>query len=291
MKENDMNTAIYEQEAEQTRERIASTVDDLQYRLSPRRVVGDAVGSIQDRGSELLGSASRIVRENPTAIGLIGLSLGLLMLTRGSSRSSDSYANDQDLYDDSYGYDADADEQPGALKRGWGTVRDKASNARSSVRDTVGSASAAVSDRASTARDYASEKWQSARERGSEYADRARTRATDLRRQAGDSFEQNPFLGALVGIAAGAIVGALLPRTQRENELLGETRDRLADAARSAARAAADASKQQLDELGLNADAAKAKLAEVGEQAKQVARTAGQAATEEIKTRTSTPTV
>lgn len=282
MKENDMNTAIYEQEAEQTRERIASTVDDLQYRLSPRRVVGDAVGSLQDRGSELLGSASRIVRENPTAIGLIGLSLGLLLLTRGSSRSHDSYTA-EGLYDESQGYDASADEEPGTLRRGWSSVR-------SSVRDRVGSASSAVSDRASTARDYASEKWHSARDRSSEFATRARTRASDLSRQAGDSFDANPFLGAVVGIAAGAIVGALLPRTAREDQLLGETRDRLADAARAAARAAADAGKEQLNELGVNADAAKAKLAEVGEQAKQVARTAGQAATDEIKTRTSTTT-
>lgn len=277
MKENDMNTAIYEQEAEQTRERIASTVDDLQYRLSPRRVVGDAVGSIQDRGSELLGSASRIVRDNPTAVGLIGLSLGLLLLTRGSSRSHDSYQT-EGLYDDSHGYDATADEQSGSLRRGW-------SNVRSTVRDKVGTASSAVSERAGTARDYAAERLHSARERGSEYATRARTRASDLRHQASDSFEANPFLGALVGIAAGAIAGALLPRTQREDELLGETRDRLTEAAKAAARAAADASKQQLNDMGVNADAAKAKLAEVGEQAKQVARTAGQAATEQIKTR------
>lgn len=171
------------------------------------------------------------------------------------------------------GYDANADEtdtRPGM----WSRVRERAGSARSSV-----------ADRASTARDFTSEKWQSARDRTSDYASRARMRASDARQRAAQGYDEHPLTGALVGLAAGALFGLLLPRTQRENELLGETRDRLADAAKSAARAAADTAKQQLDEKGLNMDAARAKLAEVGQQAKDVARTAAQTAASEAKTR------
>ncbi|MCA3254798.1 MAG: hypothetical protein INF91_04170, partial [Alphaproteobacteria bacterium] len=89
--------------------------------------------------------------------------------------------------------------------------------------------------------------------------------------------------GALIGFAIGAIAGALLPRSRRENELLGEARDRLAERARVAAQAAVDAGRQQLDEMGVNAEAAKSKLADIGQQAADVAKTAGQAAAAELK--------
>lgn len=285
MDENEMKTSLYESDAEQTRERIASTVEDLQQRLNPRNMVNGAVGSLQDRGADLLDSARQLVREHPVAIGLAGLSVGLLLLSRNRIAGRDSYSFDayEDVYggdDMNDGYDAtadDTDREPGALRRGWSRVRDRASSARS-----------AVSDRAGSARDYTSSRLQSARERTSDYASRARVRASDARRYAADSYDRNPLSGVLAGIAAGALLGLLLPRTQRENQLLGETRDRLADAARSAARAATDTARQRLDEMGVNADAAKAKLADIGQQAKDVARSAGQAAASEAKAKAST---
>lgn len=280
MTPEEMKTSMYESDAEQTRERIASTVDSLQYRLNPRNMVNRSVSSLQDRGIDLVDNAREMMREHRVALSVIGLSAALLLLNRKRLASRDSYSFD--AYDDVYGgdmndgYDATADEsntRPGM----WSRVRDRASGARSSA-----------SDRAHSARDYTSDKWQSARERTSDYASRARTKASDARQRAAQGYDENPLTGALVGIAAGALLGLLLPRTQRENEMLGETRDRLADAAKSAARAAADTAKQQLDEKGLNMDAAKAKLAEVGQQAKDVARTAAQTAASEAKSRAGT---
>lgn len=294
MNEKDMDTAVYETEAEMTRERIASTVDDLQTRLSPRRIVGDAVGSVQDRGNELMGSASRLVQDNAIPLALAGASIGLLLVLRSRSRrDSDHYGDD--YYDEAFGYDAadveadygydeSADEEPGRLRRGISSMRSGMSN----VRERVSSAGSSVGDRASSARDYASDKWSSARERTSDYASRARVRASETRQRAAQSYDQNPLIGLIVGLAAGAIAGALLPRTQKEDQLLGETRDRLADAAKQAARAAADAGKQHLDQVGLNADTAKTKLADIGQQAKEAARTAAQTAADEMKNRAST---
>lgn len=285
MDENEMKTSLYESDAEQTRERIASTVEDLQQRLNPRNMVHRSVGAIQDRGIDLLQTARDFAREHPAALGLAGLSVALLVAGRAWSARQDRYSFD--AYDDVYGgndmddgYDATADDfdrEPGRLNRGWNRVRDGASRARSSI-----------SDRAGSARDYTSDKWQSARERTSDYAGRARVRASDARRYAADSYDANPLTGILLGVVAGAALGLLLPRTQRENELLGETRDRLTDAAKSAARAASETARQRLDEMGVNADAAKAKLVDIGQQAKEVARSAGQAAASEAKSRTST---
>jgi ElaB/YqjD/DUF883 family membrane-anchored ribosome-binding protein len=290
MNDKDMDTAIYETEAEMTRERIASTVDDLQTRLSPRRIMDDAVGSARDRGTELMGSATRAVSDNLLPLALAGTALGIVLILRARSQRSDGYDayydeafgyDAGDEVDVDYGYDESADEQPSRLRRGFSSMR----SGMSSVRDRVSSAGSAVGERAGSARDYASETWTGARERTADYASRARMRASATRQRAAQSYDQNPMIGLIVGIAAGAIAGALLPRTQKEDQLLGETRDRLADAARQAARAAADAGKQQLDQMGLNADTAKTKLADIGQQAKEAARTAAQTGADELKNR------
>lgn len=274
--------AAMENDAEQTRERIASTVDDLQARLNPRTMVSDAVSdaveSLQDRGKDIVDNAKTKVRDHPIAASAIALTAGALLLGRKRLGTKDySFDAYEDVYggDMNDGYEATAEatdnDRPGVLNR----VRDRASDAKSSV-----------SDRAAAAREFTSEKLDAARERTSEYAGRARAKASDARRQAGEKFDASPLTGALVGVAAGALIGMLLPRTRKEDQLLGETRDRLTDAAKAAAKAAADTAKQQLDERGLNLDAAKAKLAEVGQQAKDVARSAAETAAAEAKSRT-----
>lgn len=268
MNETDINTAIYETEAEAVRERIASTVDDLQTRLSPRAVMSNTLGSLQSRGADVAGDVVNFLRDHPLAIGGAALAVGLLLVNRDRLGG---YAPDYDAYADVYGddgYDPEADEETSMMSR----VRDRAASARTNL-----------SDRADGLREGASERWSSARERAGDYAGTVRARAADARVAAAERFDTNPLAGALIGFAIGAIAGALLPRSNRENELLGEARDRLAERARIAAQAAVDAGRQQLDEMGVNAEAAKSKLADIGQQAADVAKTAGQAAAAELK--------
>jgi len=51
-----------------------------------------------------------------------------------------------------------------------------------------------------------------------------------------DLYDQQPLVAGVVGIALGAVIAAIIPESQREDELLGETRDRLLDQATAAAR-------------------------------------------------------
>jgi hypothetical protein len=64
--------------------------------------------------------------------------------------------------------------------------------------------------------------------------------ASDLgsraRRSLSDAMESDPLIVAGLGIAAGAALGALLPRTRVEDEYLGETRDHLVEEAEQFAR-------------------------------------------------------
>jgi hypothetical protein len=108
--------------------------------------------------------------------------------------------------------------------------------------------------------------YESARERtAAAYAaarDKAESAYEVAGRRAGEGIDSNPVAAVVGGLAIGAIVAALLPRTRREDELLGTAGRRLNESAREAARAAREAGKGQLDELGLNKDGLRSKLDE-----------------------------
>src|SRR5688572_20912580 len=100
--------------------------------------------------------------------------------------------------------------------------------------------------------------FESARERTAAAYAAARERAGSAYetagRKASQGIDSNPVAAVVGGLAIGAIVAALLPRTSREEELLGPVGRKISDGARDAARAAKEAGRGQLDELGLSRD-------------------------------------
>lgn len=88
-----------------------------------------------------------------------------------------------------------------------------------------------------------------ARERTSEAYRTARERAGSAGRQAKERLGEYP-VGALIGgFALGAVIGAALPTTRRESELLGDMGHKVTDKAREAARQAAEAGRDQIDKI------------------------------------------
>lgn len=85
----------------------------------------------------------------------------------------------------------------------------------------------------------------STRQRAIEAYESARDRASDTLGEA-------PLLALAGGIAAGALIAALLPRTDTETRALRPTARRVRDTARSALDAARDTGTRRLDELGLS---------------------------------------
>jgi hypothetical protein len=72
------------------------------------------------------------------------------------------------------------------------------------------------------------------------------------RDSAADTLGEAPLLALAGGLAAGALIAALLPRTDAEARALRPTARRVKDTARAALNAAKDTGTQRLDELGLN---------------------------------------
>lgn len=85
--------------------------------------------------------------------------------------------------------------------------------------------------------------------------DNARDSAAAAGRKAGEQIGEAPFALLAGGIAAGAILAALLPTSRRERELLAPVTEGIKDKAAAAVEAAKSAGQARLDELGLTRDA------------------------------------
>lgn len=90
---------------------------------------------------------------------------------------------------------------------------------------------------------------EAARERTASAYEAARSRAGDVTRKATDQLTLYPIGAVIGGFVAGALVAALLPRTETEAKALGKTGRKLTGAAKEAAQRGLDAGREQLDEL------------------------------------------
>lgn len=132
--------------------------------------------------------------------------------------------------------------------------------------------SSGIKQRAIQAKDYAGEKLKSG-------TDAARL----ARRKVAEEVEAFPVAALVGGLAVGAVLGALLPRTRSEEALLGDIGGAINDRAKDVVLAARDAGQAKLDELGISSDAAGKQVGKLIESLSQVAESAGSAAVEAVR--------
>lgn len=144
-----------------------------------------------------------------------------------------------------------------------------------------------IGDSIKTAADSAKDSLASAKAKTTQSSAAARVKASDMyekgKGKTSDGIDKNPLAIVLGGIAIGAIVGALLPRTERETKVLGKTGKKLNKKARKMAEAAKAAGKDQVESLGLNGDALRLQFRELVSKAAVAVKAASQAATDAAK--------
>lgn len=121
-----------------------------------------------------------------------------------------------------------------------------------------------------------------ARKRAIDAYEQARDNVSDAGKKTRDSLSEAPLIALAGGIAAGALIAALLPRTDKETELVRPTAKKVKKTARAAADAARKTGTRHLDELGISRDKGEQTLRSllqgVGEAAKASAEAAVSAA-------------
>lgn len=269
---SDQSSSELEREAEAARERVAGTAASIREKLSAGQLIDEFAGMLT--GGDLSGAANNLkaqVRDNPLPVVLIGAGIAWMAFGNNASQavSARSRSFDEGLEAvRKAGGQTDASEGSSIL----GSVADGAKTAAASVGDTV---SGMADSLTSTAESL------------------GRSMLTGTRQGAGtlqhsvSGAAQEPLLVAALGLAIGAVVGAMLPASDLEKEQIGPHADRLRDDAKemidkgldSAGRVASkafDALKEEADKQGL----VPGKGASVGERVGEVARKAAQTAEE-----------
>jgi hypothetical protein len=116
------------------------------------------------------------------------------------------------------------------------------------------------------------------RAQGSSPRERAIDAYSSARDNVGASLKEAPLIALAGGLAAGALIAALLPRTDSETRLVKPTVRRVKDSARVAAKAARDVGGKRLDELGLSRDKGEETIRSLFQGVSDAARASAEAA-------------
>lgn len=273
MKKLIVDTALYEAEAAEARRRISLTVGEIRHRLDPRTIANEAIDAAAERGAELVARGRQAARNNLGAISIVGALAGMAVGVRHQQNRRKAPAMTQ--YEDELGNDAPGKDRLENAKQTAQQVRETVAHKAQAAREAAGETLA-------SARQHANDAWETARERAADYSERAKEQAARARERAAESLDHNPLTAVLAGAALGAIIGALLPRSDRENRTIGPVRDKLASTARGAARVARTAGEAKLAELGIK-EAAKLRFSEIKDGAAEVAKSATSAVRSKTK--------
>lgn len=238
------------EQIEETRIELEETVDAIGEKLRPRRLAQEGWQAVKNTSGNGASRIARMVREHPIPIGLIGMGVTWLMIENRRRGREDwsAYGTAEDypdLHDDTT-Y-ASGGDYTGVTEYGTtGAVAEGRSRV-AEAKGAVAEAASRVSEKASGAAHRVAEAASHAGSKVGEVAGNVKQKAADLGRRTGyqarraregywDLVERRPMSAGLATLAAGMLVGLLVPSTRRENRLMGETRDELLGRAREAGR-------------------------------------------------------
>ncbi|HEV2845564.1 MAG TPA: hypothetical protein VG477_12005 [Thermoanaerobaculia bacterium] len=313
-------------EINRTRSNMDETFAALDAKLTPSQIGLEVWNLFKGGSSAGAGKLWRIAKEHPMPAAVIGLGIGWLLVESSKEEQDRSSYRLRGEYGD-YGYGRPSyagaagsraytsyesryneydeyDEEGGRLS----AAKDKVKDVAESAKDAVSGAAHRVGDVASGAKEHALDLGHRAKDRASDLKYRTKNRAVALKGQAGyktrqaklgfwQKMEENPLMIGAATLALGVIAGLSIPSTRREDELMGETRDRLfeevketgqevLEKGRHVAEAVADKVKNEAQGQGLTPDSV---VSNVAEKVRTVAKEAVNTAKEEAKRQDLTP--
>lgn len=254
-----------------TRREMDETLDELGERLHPRHLIEDVIDLF--RGDSETGNASRKrivhgtqrlgrsigqqIREHPLPALLAGVAIARWIF-ESTEESEPGYRRQQS---ESWGREAGGADWKQRTQSAVGGMKDQVAGDASSMGDKVSGVASNLGEKVSGAASVAGEKisdtasmagqriaeaadagWQRVREGGdalSRYSEEGRRivneRASMIRDRFRETSEEFPLPVGGAFLAAGVLFGLLLPRTQKEDEWMGEVSDQLKDETRAGA--------------------------------------------------------
>lgn len=216
--ESQKSPETIEREIDEQRASIGNIVDALESKFTPGQVFDQALSFMQSNGSTFLTNLGTSVRNNPVPAVLTSVGLLWLMVSQNRPPTPNpGYRAGPDQNTVSEWADGLADGLEGArdhlhqtadtLKEGYQSVKEKAAN----LGDSLGAATENVSHVVHDA------------------GDRLMRSTQGMSNQFSHLLKEQPLMVAAAGIAFGAMLGAALPSTAREQRYMGKTSAGLVD--------------------------------------------------------------
>lgn len=185
-----------EREVDQARARLGRTASELSDRLSPGELIDQALGMAREHGGEFGRNLGAQVKNNPMPMILTSIGISWMMMSSGNDGAAHAHE----------AHDARTDKEGHGLKGALGDTAAKSQDKAAAVGARVHGATANMKESAQNAREGLVQ-----------------------------FYRDQPLIAGSLGIAIGAALGALVPPTEIEDDMLGEASDRSVDAAKSEA--------------------------------------------------------
>jgi ElaB/YqjD/DUF883 family membrane-anchored ribosome-binding protein len=175
---------------------------------------------------------------------------------------------------DPTGFSAD-DGSGGSLERAKSTMSDaknRVSDTGHRLMDKASEMTGRARDAAHGARTRISGSAGSGRERMNDLSQRSQQQYYRARASFGHMLEEQPLVLGAIGLAIGAVLGATVPATRREDEMMGSMRDDLLEKAKETGREHSQTLKESAQRV---ADTARQEAQRVGSEASSATQTRG----------------
>jgi len=243
---------------EQARELAQQTIDHaiLEAKTAIRELGGQArvaareatIGKVE-RMAHTTGESTKsfsstmitTIKQNPGPAALTGLGIGWLVMSgKGAgSHGQSSSQNDltvKEMTDDTSSQDYDA--SSGAKGKAGDAVegaKDKAGKAIDGAQDAAGNVTDQARQAASTVTDQAKDTASTVSEQAKQVPGKVTDQAQQFSARFRRTLDEKPLAVGMVAAAVGTAAALMVPATQKEHQVLGETRDKLMDKAQTGA--------------------------------------------------------
>lgn len=229
--------------------------------------VEDLATDIGDKMNDTRDTLVNTIRSNPIPAAMVGVGLAWLLMNRSNSasrrRSGEYEDGDPSLIEERAM--TEGQNMKDAMRQRVRGASEAAGNALHGASDAVTGLTHRATDAAShlvdQAGDAATSVAHGARRAATSVAGGARRGAQRMEQGFQHTLHENPVAVGAAALALGAVVGYSLPRTDREDALLGPARDRVLHRASDAAHDAADAVAHLAEKTGEKATASLQKSA------------------------------
>jgi ElaB/YqjD/DUF883 family membrane-anchored ribosome-binding protein len=217
--EKAQEVVMHERRIEHTRAAMSDTISELQHRLSPGSLAGNAGSAVKEatvgRTGRLVTDVSDRVKANPLPAILVGGGLAWLWMSgKKTSGTGSGYYYRRGLADSR----GPAESATGQLSSSAGRVADQVT---AKVGDAADQVSATVGDVAETAR----QQFDAASTQVGMQAQRVQTSFQRM-------LEENPLPVALAAAGLGALIAAVVPTTPAEERMIEPAREQLSQQAK-----------------------------------------------------------